>query len=78
MASVPGLSVGGVRSLEYARLRRVPSIVVLAENMTGSNVFAVRLTIFLFCSRYLILIDWRCSFLRNIPAHNLEHLNDSV
>lgn len=48
MASVPGLSVGGVRSLEYARLRRVPSIVVLAENMTGSNVFAVRLTIFYF------------------------------
>lgn len=48
MASVLGLSVGGVRSLEYARLRRVPSIVVLAENMTGSNVFAVRLTIFYF------------------------------
>lgn len=48
MASVPGLSIGGVRSLEYARLRRVPSIVVLAENMTGSNVFAVRLTIFYF------------------------------
>lgn len=48
MASVPNLSVGGVRSLEYARLRRVPSIVVLAENMTGFNVFAVRLTIFYF------------------------------
>lgn len=78
MASVPGLSVGGVRSLEYARLRRVPSIVVLAENMTGSNVFAVRLTIF-----YFVLVTWSLliggvHFLRNIPAHNLEHLNDSV
>lgn len=48
MASVPVLSVGGVRSLEYARLRSVPSIEVLVENITGSNVFAVRLTIFYF------------------------------